>query len=70
MQVDVVAPTTKTILDGKLALLGIVDTTNGAHCVTTDDLGNAWVCDPDRGQLLLIKDLFPVTAALTATSAR
>ncbi len=45
--------------DGKLTLLDRVHTAQGAHCVTADDLGNAWVCDPDHGQLLLIKDPFP-----------
>jgi hypothetical protein len=56
--------------DGKLTLLGTADTASGAHCVTADDLGNAWVCDPDHGQLLLVKDPFPVTATLTPTSDR
>ena len=54
--------------DGKLTLLGVADTASGAHCVTADDQGNAWVCDPDRGQLLLIKDPFPASPDLTATS--
>ncbi len=48
--------------DGKLSLLGRVNTAQGAHCVTADDLGNAWVCDPDHGQLLLVKDPFPIAA--------
>lgn len=56
--------------NGKLSLLGTADTASGAHCVTADDLGNAWVCDPDHGQLLLIKDPFRVTATLAPTSDR
>ncbi len=55
-------------LDGKLSLLGTADTTSGAHCVTADALGNAWVCDPDHGQLLLVKDPFSIMATLSATS--
>jgi len=26
--------------------------------VTADDRANAWVCDPDRGQLLVFKDSY------------
>jgi hypothetical protein len=44
---------------GQLSLLATVDTAKGAHCVTADDQGNAWVCDPSRGQLLLVKDTLP-----------
>jgi len=47
--------------DGTLSLLGVADTANGAHCVTADDQGNAWVCDPDQGQLLLVRDPFPAS---------
>lgn len=41
---------------GKLSLLGTVKTAQDAHCVTADDQGNVWVCDPSKGQLLLVKD--------------
>ena len=41
---------------GKLSLLGTVGTTQGSHCVVADDRGRAWVCDQDRGQLLLYTD--------------
>lgn len=44
--------------DGTLSLLGMADTANGAHYVTVDDQGNAWVCDPDQGQLLTVRDPF------------
>ena len=54
--------------DGKLSLVATADTANGAHCVTADDLGNAWVCDPDHGQLLLIKDPSQPGATLAPTS--
>jgi len=54
--------------DGKLSLLATADIANGEHCVTADDLGNAWVCDPDHGQLLLIQDPSQPSATLAPTS--
>jgi hypothetical protein len=42
-------------------VLGTVPTASGAHCVTADDRGNAWVCDPDRGQLIVFKDAYPTS---------
>ena len=45
---------------GKLALLGTVGTTRGSHCVVADDRARAWICDQDRGQLLLYTDALPV----------
>lgn len=41
---------------GALSLLGTVPTVGGAHCVVADDLGNAYVCDPDNGELLVVPD--------------
>ena len=41
---------------GKLSLLGTGKAAADAHCVTADDQGNIWVCDPDHGQLLLYRD--------------
>lgn len=46
---------------GDLSLLGTVATAADAHCVVADELGNAWVCDPDRGQILLFQDPFPAS---------
>lgn len=43
---------------GQPTLLGTVPTARGAHCVTADDRDNAWVCDPDHGQLLVFKDSY------------
>lgn len=43
---------------GQLTLLGTVSTAKDAHCVTVDSFGRAWVCDPDHGQLLLVRDPF------------
>ena len=44
---------------GRLTLLGTVKTANRAHCVVSDDQRQAWVCDPERGQLLLVRDSLP-----------
>ena len=46
---------------GELSLLSTVATTIGADCVTADDHANAWICDPDHGQLLLYHDTLPPT---------
>ena len=47
---------------GELGLLGIADGTLYGHCVTTDDAGHAFVCDPRGGKLLVIDDNFgPIT---------
>jgi hypothetical protein len=50
MAIAAVSPT------GQLTLLTTVQTVSGAHCVAADDRGNAWVCDPDNGDLLVIAD--------------
>jgi hypothetical protein len=42
--------------DGRLALTGSVATARDAHCVTSDRQGNAYVCDPAHGRLLVIAD--------------
>jgi hypothetical protein len=44
---------------GTLTLLGNVETTEGAHCVATDDDGRVFVCDPNHGRLIEIDDPFP-----------
>jgi len=44
---------------GQLSSLGTAVTVSGAHCVTADDRGNAWTCDPDRGELLIYTDNLP-----------
>ena len=43
---------------GNLSLLGTGKAAEGSHCTTGDNQGNIWVCDPERGQLLLYKDRF------------
>jgi DNA-binding beta-propeller fold protein YncE len=45
---------------GELSLLGTVPTAAGAHCVAADLSGNAYVCDPKEGRLLVFRDLYPV----------
>jgi hypothetical protein len=44
---------------GQLSVLATVPTVDGAHCVTTDEKGHAYVCDPSHGRLLLIQDTWP-----------
>ncbi len=44
---------------GDLRVLGTVPTAPDARCVTADDRGNAYVCDPAKGRLLVIADRFP-----------
>jgi DNA-binding beta-propeller fold protein YncE len=47
---------------GALSLVGTVATVGGAHCVVADELGHAYVCDPDNGELLVIADALPGSA--------
>jgi DNA-binding beta-propeller fold protein YncE len=42
--------------DGALKLLGKAAGAKGGHCVTTDDAGHAYVCDPRGGRLLVDAD--------------
>jgi DNA-binding beta-propeller fold protein YncE len=49
---------------GSLAILGVVPTAKEAHCVTTDEQGTAYVCDPRRGQLLVVHDGFATASAV------
>jgi hypothetical protein len=46
---------------GKLSFLGRQDAPSDTHCVTADDVGHAWVCDPKHGSLLRVTDSFPAT---------
>jgi len=48
---------------GMLTVLGTVPTVSGAHCVTTDERGTAYVCDPQNGQLLVISDSYPAAGS-------
>jgi hypothetical protein len=41
---------------GELSILRVVPTVKDAHCVTTDEQGHAYVCDPQHGQLLVVSD--------------
>jgi DNA-binding beta-propeller fold protein YncE len=45
--------------DGTPSVLATVRTAGGAHCVTADDRGFAWVCDPKGGRLLRFLDAYP-----------
>jgi hypothetical protein len=44
---------------GRLTVLATVPTVAGAHCVTSDGNGKAYVCDPVRGRLLVVEDAYP-----------
>jgi hypothetical protein len=46
---------------GQLIRLGTRATVSGGHCVAADDRGNAYVCDPDNGELLVVPDSFPAS---------
>jgi len=46
---------------GILHELGRAPTAVGAHCVTADHRGQVWVCDPDRGRVLVFKDDYGAT---------
>ena len=45
--------------EGKLALLGSVETAQGAHCAVADDHRQVWICDPRAGRLLVVRDTLP-----------
>jgi hypothetical protein len=44
---------------GELARLGAIQAATEAHCAAADDRGNAYVCDPQRGRLLVFRDPYP-----------
>jgi hypothetical protein len=46
---------------GELSVLGTAATAPEAHCVAADDQGNAWLCDPGKGRLLLFRDPYPAS---------
>jgi hypothetical protein len=41
---------------GAATVLATIKTAKGAHCVAADDRGNAYVCDPKGGRLIIVKD--------------
>jgi DNA-binding beta-propeller fold protein YncE len=41
---------------GQPTVLTTVTTAKHSHCVTTDDLNNAYICDPQKGRLLIFHD--------------
>jgi DNA-binding beta-propeller fold protein YncE len=46
---------------GSLSALGRFDAPGSTHCVVADDVGGAWVCDPDGGRLLRVSDPYPAS---------
>jgi len=45
--------------NGTLSFLGRQDAPADTHCATSDDVGHAWVCAPDSGEVLRVSDSFP-----------
>jgi len=41
---------------GQLSFLDRTSAPSSTHCTVADDVGNAWVCDPDAGRLLRVAD--------------
>jgi len=39
--------------------VAILQAAAGAHCASADDRGNVWVCDPERGHVLVYRDAAP-----------
>jgi hypothetical protein len=46
---------------GRLSVLGTSPAAPDSHCVAADDLGNAYVCDPGKGRVLILADPFPAS---------
>jgi DNA-binding beta-propeller fold protein YncE len=46
---------------GAATVLTTTDTVEGAHCVTTDDRDQLYVCDPVHGKILVFKDTLPAS---------
>jgi hypothetical protein len=46
---------------GELSLLERRSAPEGTHCAVADDVGHAWVCDPDAGRLWRVTDTQPST---------
>jgi hypothetical protein len=44
---------------GELTFLERLSAPGSTHCATADDVGHAWVCDPDGGKLWRIDDRQP-----------
>ena len=47
---------------GKATILTTVPTAKGGHCVISDDIKNAYICDPRNGRLLIFHDSLPATS--------
>jgi hypothetical protein len=45
--------------DGRPKVVTTLTTAKGSHCVATDDLHNAYICDPHSGKLLVFHDSLP-----------
>jgi DNA-binding beta-propeller fold protein YncE len=43
---------------GELSFLGRSSADGSTHCAVADDVGHAWVCDPDHGKLWRVDDTY------------
>jgi len=43
---------------GQISLLGRFSADGSTHCAVADDVGHAWVCDPDHGRLWRVDDAY------------
>jgi DNA-binding beta-propeller fold protein YncE len=46
---------------GELQPLGTIPTAPEAHCAAADDRGSVYVCDPQKGRLLVLHDPYPAS---------
>ncbi len=46
---------------GVLSTLATIPAAPGAHCAAADDRGDAWVCDPRNGRVLVLRDAYPAS---------
>jgi DNA-binding beta-propeller fold protein YncE len=44
---------------GRANVVATIPTATGSHCVTTDDRNNVYICDPQKGQILVFHDSLP-----------
>lgn len=44
---------------GQLEVLGTIATVPGTECVTTDERGHVYLCDPVHGRILVVADPYP-----------
>jgi hypothetical protein len=56
--------------NNEMRLLATVPTAVGAHCAVADDHQQVWICDPQGGRVLVVKDTLPATSPGAPTPRR